>query len=138
VNNSIMCYRVSEAKMAVLRDACEDQGLDVLETDLATDIIAIGSLMVVVDPEATGPRDLLHCLSMIAELDDPGLRLVAASAAWCLPSEFVKYLIVPEAWSRECLGHLLGDARRSTLKSGVYRGYGTSSSTSLPARWTRY
>ena len=108
--------------MAVLRDACEDQGLDVLETDLATDIIAIRLADGSRGSEATGPRDLLHCLSMIAELDDPGLRLVAASAAWCLPSEFVKYLIVPEAWSRECLGHLLGDARRSTLKSGVYRG----------------
>ena len=58
MNNSIMCYRVSEPRMAVLREACEDLGLGILETDLATDVIAIGSLMVVVDPEAIGPRDL--------------------------------------------------------------------------------
>ncbi len=125
MNNSIMCYRVSEPRMAVLREACEDLGLGILETDLATDVIAIGSLMVVVDPEAIGPRDLLHCLSMVAALGDPEVRLVATSAAWCLPSEFVKYLTVPETWSRECLGRLLGGVRRRALNRQVYdRLYG--------------
>lgn len=116
MNTKVYTYCLSRPRMAVLGEACADVGLEVCDTQCATDLIACNSILVVLDPDAVGSDEIEHCLDLIAVLEDPTLKVLMTSAAEYCPKELAQSIIVPKTWSRERLAQLLGQLRRDSLR----------------------
>lgn len=120
MNTTVMTYRVSQPKMAVLCEACVDVGLEVCDTDYASDLIVCNSLVTVLDPKALRADELDDCLELIAVLEDPLQRVLVASPVRHIPDGLDQCIIVPDAWSQECLASLLDELRRDAMKRQVH------------------
>ena len=92
----------------LLRQACGELKILLYETNCSTDLIAIPSMLSVVDPSAMEPRDLADVLDWVTDLEDPQYRILFTEAVTGLSNRLSRNVIAaPACWSYDHFKFLL-------------------------------
>ena len=101
----------------MLRQACGELKILLYETDCSTDLIAIPSMLSVVDPSAMEPRDLADVLDWVTDLEDPQYRILFTEAVTGLSNRLSRNVIAaPSCWSHDHFKFLLLKLRAASRR----------------------
>lgn len=101
-DNTVIGYMISGNVRDLLRWACGELKILLYETDCSTDLIAIPSMLSVLDPSAMEPRALTEVMDWATDLEDPQYRILSTEAVTGLPEGLSKNAIAaPSCWSQD-------------------------------------
>jgi hypothetical protein len=107
-DNTVIGYMISGNVRDLLRRACGELKTRLYETGCSADLIAIPSMLSVVDPSAMEPRALAEVLDWLTDIEDPQYRILFAEAVPGLPRRLSRNIIAaPSCWSRDHFKFLL-------------------------------
>lgn len=107
-DNTVIGYMISGNVRDLLRRACGELKIRLYETDCSTDLIAIPSMLSVVDPSAMEPRALADVLDWVTDLEDTQYRILFTEEVPGLPQRLSRSIIAtPSCWSQDHFKFLL-------------------------------
>ena len=113
MTDTVVAFCLDEPVRSLLLGAAARLHLQVAETGLLTDLIAIPSMLVVANADALGPQ-LDTLLSWVVALDDDDYRLLLTTKPARIPSALRRNIIdPPAAWDEDYFKFLLLQRRKA-------------------------